>query len=106
MKTTSSNKVVKLVLSIFVACVASTSTAGINDRQDRQQTRINHGVATGELTTKEAVNMQRQQKRIDRKERRYRKDGVLTKRERIDLHSDLNQTSRHIHRQKHDAQSR
>lgn len=100
------NKVFGMFLFIALGFVTTTSEAGINERQDRQQMRINQGVASGELTGKEAVRMQRQQLRIDRKERRYRSDGKLTKRERVDLHTDLNKTSNRIYRQKHDAQTR
>lgn len=103
---TLSTKVAGLFLSIALSGATTISEAGINDRQDRQQKRINHGIATGELTAKEAVRMQRQQNRIDHKEKRYRSEGLLTKRERIDLHTDLNKTNRRIYRQKHDAQSR
>ena len=101
-----SNKVVGIFLLISLGFFTTTSEAGINDRQDRQQARINQGVISGELTPREAMRLQRQQKRIDRKERRYRSDGKLTKRERIDLQTDLNKTSKRISKQKHDEQTR
>lgn len=96
----------KLLIAILALGMFSVqSHAGINDRQERQQERINHGIANGELTGREAARMQRQQNKIDRKEQAYRSDGVLTKRERIDLRTDLNQTSRRIYKQKHDGQT-
>ncbi|MCG8673279.1 MAG: hypothetical protein MI867_28075 [Pseudomonadales bacterium] len=102
----SAPKTASLILTLALIVAATQTYAGINDRQAKQQARINHGIANGELTHREAARMQRQQNKIDRKEQAYRSDGVLTKRERIDLQTDLNQTSKRIYRQKHDAQSR
>jgi hypothetical protein len=38
--------------------------------------------------------------------RAYRADGKLTPAERKDLHQDLNQTSKDIHQEKHDSETR
>ena len=39
-------------------------------------------------------------------ERAFRSDGVLSQRERREMHRDLNDASRHIYNQTHDAQER
>lgn len=46
------------------------------------------------------------QRDIRQLERAYQSDGTLTAAERRDLNHELNQSSRQIRRQKHDAQSR
>jgi hypothetical protein len=59
------------------------------------------------LTRREARRLTREQRHIRREERRYRcNDGHLGPWERRDLRRDLNRSSRHIYRQKHDRQSR
>lgn len=77
----------------------------VNNRQNRQQERINRGIKTGELTAREVNNLQRQQQRIDRMEDRYRDSGKgLTWRERYRLEQRQDRASRNIYRQKHDRQ--
>ena len=91
-----------LALSLLVL----PAHAGINDRLERQEERINEGVASGELTKREAARLKYQSDVNAQKERRYRSDGVLTERERLHLHKDLTRTSHSIYHQKHDGQSR
>ena len=79
----------------------------INARETRQERRIYQGVASGELTQREALRLDREQDRVDRIENRYRRTGDgLSPRERQRLERDLNRTSRDIYRQKHDGQTR
>ncbi len=97
------SKVAVTALVVAIGFAFSTSSyAGINDRQHKQQARIHQGVVSGELTPKEAKALQRQQNSIKRKERIYRSDGKLTKWERIDLHKSLDAASYRIYQQKHD----
>lgn len=78
----------------------------VNARKGAQQARINQGVRSGDLTRPEAAQLRQQQKTIRTEERAYKADGTLTPAERKDLHQDLNQTSKDIYQQKHDAQTR
>jgi hypothetical protein len=79
----------------------------INAREARQERRIYQGVASGELTQREALRLDREEDRIDRIEARYRRTGDgLSPRERERLERDLNRSSRDIYRQKHDGQTR
>lgn len=79
----------------------------INKRQENQQERIAQGVKSGELTAREAARLEKQEVKLNREERRFRKSGDgLSIRERAKLERDLNRTSRHIYRQKHDKQDR
>jgi len=77
----------------------------INNRQSRQQQRIVNGVKTGELTARETYRLEREQLQIRRMENRFRRTGDgLSPSERYRLERELNQSSRHIYRQKNDAQ--
>lgn len=86
--------------------VAGNRDPGVNHRQHNQQGRIAQGVKSGELTRGEARRLHAEQRQIRTEERAYKADGQLTGTERKDLQRDLNQASRGIYRQKHDAQDR
>lgn len=89
------------------AAIAAPAQAGINQRQAHQQQRIYNGVRTGELTSREASRLERQQEHIDRVEARDRASGGgLSGRERAQIAHLQNHASRNIYRQKHDAQER
>lgn len=82
-----------------------TNPWSINNRQQRQQTRIVRGVKSGELTAKETYRLEKQQVQLRRAEARFRKSGDgLSWREKYILQNRLNQSSRNIYRQKHDKQ--
>jgi hypothetical protein len=83
---------------------AQTDTPGIDARQERQQQRIDQGVASGELNQREANRLERQQNRIQGMEDRAKADGVVTKGERRAIHNAQDRASRNIARQKHDRQ--
>jgi uncharacterized membrane protein YebE (DUF533 family) len=78
----------------------------VNARQVRQQERIGQGIKSGELTGKEAVRLEREERAVRVEERAYKADGKLTPAERKDLHQDLNKVSSDIYKQKHDGQTR
>jgi uncharacterized membrane protein YebE (DUF533 family) len=79
------------------------STPGIDARQANQQPRINQGVAKGQLTPREAANLQRGQARVQRMESRATADGVVTGRERARINRAQNVESRKIHNKRHNA---
>lgn len=86
--------------------VNAQSTPRVNERQHNQHARIRHGIASGELTRREAANAIHDQRHIRRAERRVKADGHVTRRERARLHRQQNQASRELRRNKHDVQSR
>ena len=98
------------LLGIFVGSTAtwaqSNETPGVDAREARQQGRIADGVASGELTPREAARLERGEARINRMEQRAKADGVVTPKERAKLQGALNRESRAIARQKHDGQRR
>lgn len=78
---------------------------GVNNRQQRQQNRIQSGVQSGTLTSKEASRLTRQQNALARQEARYRASGDgLSRKERVRLEREQNQLSQNIHRQANDRQ--
>ena len=79
----------------------------VNARQARQRARIRQGVRSGELTRRETQRLAAEQAVIRTQEAFYRRSGgEFTARERARVQRELQQASRHIHRQKHDAQAR
>jgi hypothetical protein len=79
---------------------------GVNARQHNQHARVHQGVRSGELTRRETHRLREEQRDVRQLERAYKSDGSLTRAERVDLHHEQNQASRHIRRQKHDRQDR
>jgi polyhydroxyalkanoate synthesis regulator phasin len=80
------------------------ATPGIDQRQARQEQRIDQGVASGQLTPRETRRLTREQGAIDKAESKAKADGTVNAQERHKLHEMQNKASRDIHRQKHDAQ--
>jgi len=73
----------------------------VERRQDNQLSRIREGRQSGSLTKREVRKLKKNQKKIDRMERRYAKDGRIDKHERRKLTKALEQSSRRIYRLKH-----
>lgn len=87
-----------------LADASPTDTPSLDQRQLRQEQRIEQGVQSGRLTEKEAARMDRQQDKVQAVEDKAKSDGVVTKRERARLHKAQDKASRSIYRQKHDRQ--
>jgi hypothetical protein len=81
------------------------ATPGVDQRQARQERRIDQGIASGALTKREAWRLDRQQARINAAEDNAKSDGRVTKQERRRLHHAQGHASRNIYRQKHDKQT-
>lgn len=95
-----------LVVALAAPAFAGPQTPGVDKRERHQQQRIREGVKSGELTKREARKLEREQAKIRKEERAMKSDGVVTKEERKELHQDLNEASKHIAKEKHDAQTR
>lgn len=79
----------------------------VNARQGRQTARIKQGVRSSELTRRETQRLAAEQASIRTQEAFYRRSGgEFTARERARIQRELQQSSQHIYRQKHDAQDR
>jgi hypothetical protein len=93
-------------LAVIATAPVLADTPRIDAREQHQRTRIQNGVASGELTRPETRRLAAGQVHLNRVEARAKSDGVVTGRERAWMHHEANQQSRRIHRQKHDAQGR
>ena len=100
-------------LIVFFALIGGISffasaqtTPRVAKKQVKQSVRIAEGVASGELTRREAKQLKRQQKHIQVEKRIARADGVVTGRERAHIRHDQRVANRSIYRQKHDNQNR
>ena len=97
----------KLFIAAVLILATSHSFAGsINERQANQKNRIAQGVVSGELTKRETVKLAAQQHKLARKEARFRSDGELSARERVNLQRSLNRSSANIYRKKHNDRDR
>lgn len=88
------------------ASAAGANTPRIDHRQARQEQRIDQGIASGELTQREAKRLEHQQAAINQAEDKAKADGSVTAKERKRLTHAQNHASRNIYRQKHDRQDR
>ncbi|MBP7862389.1 hypothetical protein KA183_11960 [bacterium] len=78
---------------------------GVNNRQQRQQARIQRGAQYGSLTPVEARRLSNQQNALAAQEARFRASGNgLNSWERSKLQHEQNQLSQNIHRQSTDRQ--
>jgi hypothetical protein len=81
------------------------ATPRVDARQANQEKRIEQGVASGQLTARETLRVEREQKHIAVVESKAKADGTVTPQERKRLHKMQNAASKDIHQQKHDAQT-
>lgn len=94
-----------IAASLTTVAVAAPAEARINQRQAKQQQRIDTGIANGSLNAREVNRLQRQQGHISAYEARSRADGNgLTRAERLRIEAMQDRASANIYRQKHDAQ--
>jgi uncharacterized membrane protein YebE (DUF533 family) len=88
----------------FAQNAMTPNTPKIDAREQRQDARIDQGVASGQLTTKEAARLDARETRIQQMEASAKADGKVTKAERSQIRHAQNNTSKAIYRQKHDGQ--
>ena len=80
----------------------SAGAATIHQRRVNQQERIAGGIASGQLSPREAARIEHQEARLGTELRYFRADGTLSPRERAIVNSQQNRLSREIYREKHD----
>lgn len=94
------------LIGAFVLPVFAQSTPVIDQRQANQEARIQQGVASGELTPREAARLEKGQAHVANMEAKAKADGVVTSKERARIHRAQDRQSTRIHHQKHDRQHR
>ena len=91
---------ITMIVSLFI--FSDVALAGrIGERQLQQQKRIHQGIRSGELTCLETRRLEREQNRVRMHKRIAWSDGRLTRGECIRLEQELDRSSRHIFRAKH-----
>src|SRR3954465_9773944 len=86
-------------------CGAAFAQAGTVQRDVNQQQRIEQGLQSGSLNTREAARLEQEESRVQRDQARAMQDGKLSPAEKARLAREQNQVSRDIYREKHDAQT-
>jgi hypothetical protein len=98
-----------LALALTLACAAAAQAqeqgaAIATQRDTNQQERIEQGLQSGQLNTREAGQLERDQQRIDHTEARdLKQGGTLTTQEKAQVNREQNQASRDIYDDKHNA---
>ena len=92
---------IAFMLAVAPTFAASTDDPGIQKREENQQKRIEQGVQSGQLTPKEAGQLEAREAKIKQDEERMKADGKLTKKERAKLTKEQNKASKKIHKKKH-----
>lgn len=89
-----------------LACAQEQGAAAATQRDANQQKRIEQGSQSGELSTKEAGKLEREEQAVERDQARAMKSGgKLTPQEKARIEREQNAVSRDVARQKHDAQT-
>jgi hypothetical protein len=92
-------------LGSLFASVAMAQTTGSEIQRDiNQQERIEQGLQSGQLTTREAGRLEREEAHVDRMEARALKDNNLSPAEKARIQAAQNRVSQDIYREKHDGQ--
>ena len=92
------------VAAAFATPALAQTTGTVVQRNVNQQERIEQGLKSGQLTTREAAKLEGEESRVEKMESRALKNGKLSPEERARIDRAQNQVSRDIYREKHDAQ--
>src|SRR3954468_6771684 len=102
---------VKFAYTTFAAALAlafsaaAFGQAGSVQRDVNQQNRIEQGLQSGSLNTREAARLKREETKVEKDQARAMRDGNLSAGEKARLAREQNNVSRDIYREKHDAQT-
>jgi hypothetical protein len=88
-----------------LVATAQSATATDVQRDVNQQQRIEQGLQNGQLTTREAGQLERGESHIDSMEKNALRDGSISKQEQARIQRAQNRVSQEIASQRHDAQT-
>ena len=98
---------ITLAIGVLFSATAFAQSAGSEVQRDiNQQKRIEQGLQSGQLTTREAAKLERGQARVNHMEARAGADGHVGPNEEARIQRAENRQSRRIHREKTDGQTR
>lgn len=95
-----------LLTAFTTIASAHPHTPGVDRRQARQQVRIRHGARCDVLTRAEVRRLRMGQRHLRRMEWRAKRDGNVTRGERMRLQRGLDRQDRMIRRYKHNGRVR
>ncbi|HZA56538.1 MAG TPA: hypothetical protein VE616_20005 [Candidatus Udaeobacter sp.] len=82
------------------------STPRVDERQEKQDKRIERGLDKGQITKKEARRLEKGQERVDNLEEKALEDGKVTKREKRRIEKAQDTQSQRIRKERHDEQNK
>jgi hypothetical protein len=94
----------------LAACAIATTVSAQNaadtvQRDVNQQNRIEEGLKSGQLSTKEAGKLEREQSHVEKMESNALQDGKMSNAEKQRIERAENKASKDIYSEKHDAQT-
>jgi hypothetical protein len=90
-------------LALSGAAAAQTTNSEVQRNVDQQQ-RVEQGLQSGQLNTREAAKLEQGEAHVDKMESNALKDGTLSNAEKARIRKAQNAESKAIYKQKHDAQ--
>jgi hypothetical protein len=95
--------IVSAALAFSVAGAFAQTAASTVQRDVKQDQRIEQGLHNGNLTTREAAQLQHDESKVDHLQAHALKDGTLTDAERAQLRAAQDKTSHDIHAAAHNG---
>lgn len=92
------------VAGLFSSAAFAQNAASEVERNINQQQRIEQGLQSGQLNTREAARLEREESRVEHMQAKALKDGNLSEAEKNRINQAQNKVSRDIYQEKHDAQ--
>lgn len=95
---------VALAMAALCSAGVDAQTAASETQRDvNQQERVEQGLQSGQLSTREAGQLERKEQQIDRTQAHAMQDGTLSPAEKARIQREQNQASHQIYRDKHNA---
>ncbi|ABK17883.1 hypothetical protein [Syntrophobacter fumaroxidans] len=92
-----------MIAAVFVLVTGAACAESIPDKVAKQQSRIDHGIRSGQLSVAESEILQNNLNHIKNRYYRLVSEGRLTRYERASLNRQLQQNSHMIYNRKHNA---
>jgi len=93
------------VVGLLAGPALAQNTADVVQRNANQQERIEQGLQSGQLTTKEAAQLEKGEAHIEKMEQKAEADGKMTDAEKRRIEQAQNKESQQIYQDKHNAQT-
>jgi len=91
----------------MLGTLSQRASAGeVKAREEHQEDRIQKGINSGQLTEREAANLERHEQKIEADRQRALADGRISGKERRKLNREENRQSQRIYHKKHNFRKR